>query len=346
MFTKARLILTAWYLFIIMLISVFFSVIIYRVLTQEVERFGALQRTRIERRIQDQLIIPELPPPDLHRQISTLDPDLINETKQRILFTLIFINGSIVIIAGALGYILSGKTLKPIATMMEEQHRFVSDASHELRTPLTALKSNLEVNLRNTKLSLEEAKQTLRESVEDADNLERLSDKLLSLSQFESNYHKTDFSSVNTADVIRYAVRAITPLADKKHIRILSHAEPVTIIGNMHDLQDLCITLLDNAIKYSHERSTASIRSTGTQKELMIAVTDHGIGIAKQDIPHIFDRFFRADAARSTANSKGYGLGLAIAKRIIDGHHGTIRVESVLRKGSTFTITLPKHQPA
>lgn len=344
MFRNARIKLTAWYLLIIMTVSVFFSVVIYQVLSQEVERFAMMQRTRIERRLQDQVIITQLPPPNLHQQIAILDPDLVGETKQRIFFTLIFINGSIALLAGALGYVLSGKTLKPIALMLEEQHRFISDASHELRTPLTALKSNLEVTLRNTRLTSAEAKKTLRESLEDTGNLERLSDKLLVLSQLESRRHETHVASLSIPDVINRAVHAVAPLAQRKQVRIVKNLKNITMEGDAHDIVDLCITLLDNAIKYSHEKGIVNIETTHTKKELCITVVDHGIGIPKKDLPHIFDRFFRADAARSTSKRNGYGLGLAIAKRIVESHHGTLAAESSVDNGSTFTVILPKKQ--
>jgi len=229
--------------------------------------------------------------------------------------------------------------------MIQEQHRFVSDASHELRTPLTALKTNLEVNLRNEDITLPEAKQTLVESLEDAKHLEQLSNKLLTLSQFESSIH-TNFSLIRLSDVLPYAIRAVTPLAEKKHITFHKKIALVSFQGNMHDLQDLFITILDNAIKYSPEKSRIDVQAISTQKDIVIRIIDYGIGIAKKDLPNIFDRFYRADSARSKTSSEGYGLGLAIAKRVCEAHHGAIHVESAINKGSTFTITLPKKQLA
>lgn len=345
MFTKARLTLTAWYLLIIMLISIFFSAIIYRVITQEVERFASMQRTRIERRIQDQVFFPGPPSVNLHTQISMLDPDLVGETKKRVLLILIIINGGIAIIAGGLGYVLSGKTLQPIALMLEEQHRFISDASHELRTPLAGLKSNIEVTLRNNKLSLQEAKTALVESLDDVNNLTQLSNNLLFLSSMESQDSKNSFSTISTSNLITNAIRSVSALAKQKKIRITKNIEDVSFQGNLQNLQDLCITLFDNAIKYSHQNGSITISCTETPKDLVIQVQDHGIGISEKDLPYIYDRFYRANTARSKQGTNGYGLGLAIAKRIVNRHHGTITVESRLNKGTTFSITLPKQQP-
>src|SRR3989344_3853916 len=129
MFKSARLTLTAWYLAIIMVISIAFSLMIYRVLLIEVIRFERAQRVRIERRMQ------------FFNSPIPVSLELIEEIKQRLIFRLFMVNIGIMVISGGLGYFLAGRTLKPIKEMVDEQNRFISDASHELRTPLTSLKS-------------------------------------------------------------------------------------------------------------------------------------------------------------------------------------------------------------
>ena len=133
MFQNARIKLTLWYLLIIMLVSFLFSIGVYKILTREVERFARIQRFRMERGFGENHVI--LPP--------NLDSDFVSETKERIAATLSTIDFVILIISGALGYFLAGKTLLPIKSMLDEQNRFITDASHELRTPLTALNSNI-----------------------------------------------------------------------------------------------------------------------------------------------------------------------------------------------------------
>jgi len=158
MFHSARLKLTAWYLLIIMIISAMFSLVIYKVLSNEIERFERVQRFRIERRLETGLR-------RFPNQIRITNPELIEETKQRILLMLIAINLGILIISGGLGYLLAGRTLKPIKEMVDEQNRFISDASHELRTPLTSLKTAMEVTLRDKNLSLLSAKKTIKKLI-------------------------------------------------------------------------------------------------------------------------------------------------------------------------------------
>lgn len=342
MFTKARMTLTAWYLLIIMCISIAFSMGMYRVLCGEVERFAANQRLRIERRIQDQIVFPNTPPPDLHGQISLTDPDLVGETKGRILFMLILINSGIFVAAGILGYMLAGKTLKPIADMVDEQHRFISDASHELRTPLTAMKTSLEVGLRDKQLTLRDAKALITENMKHLDNLQSLSDKLLQLMHYETHHTQQNITRVDIQTSIRDAIHNILPLAKTKHIVIRQELLPVKILGNKQDLTDLFVILLDNAIKYSTFESPVAVVMEKQDKTIVINVIDEGVGIAKADIPYIFDRFYRGDGARTDTATKGYGLGLAIAKKIVEAHHGLLSVESTLRKGSTFQVSFRK----
>lgn len=135
----------------------------------------------------------------------------------------------------------------------------------------------------------------------------------------------------------------MAPLAQKKTIRIQKDVVSTTVSGDRANVLELCVILLDNAIKYSQERREVSIRVQQSQRNVEITVIDHGTGIAKKDLPHIFDRFYRADSSRTR---DGYGLGLAIAKKIVELHRGTITVESELGKGSTFTVALPADRQA
>lgn len=338
MFQTARLKLTAWYLLIIMMVSLSFSAVIYRTLTSEVERFSRMQRSRIENRLKNTIVIPfddGVPPPFL----SVDDTELVDYIKHRIIITLMFVNSSIFILAGLLGYMLAGRTLKPIAEMVDEQNRFISDASHELRTPLTALKSTLEVNLRDKNLTLNTAKTILKESIDDVNTLQSLSDSLLTLAQYQRQNGHTKFESVDVTNLLSDAIKQVTPLAKLKHISIHLQANKAKIRGVRYSLLDLFVILLDNAVKYTKHNGEIRICVAYKNNRTIISVQDTGIGIAPNDIPHIFDRFYRADAARTKKSKDGYGLGLSIAKKIVETHHGDIDVVSTRGAGSTFTVT-------
>jgi len=344
MFGKARLKLTAWYLLIIMLISMGFSVVIYKVLTIELDRFSRLQRLRIERRLGEGKFVPlesrfrNTPPRVL------IDPELAEETKHRLTLFLIVVNSGILFVSGGLAYFLAGKTLRPIKDMVDEQNQFITDASHELKTPLTSLKSAMEVHLRDKHLSLKDAKTLIRENITEVNKLQSLSEGLLQLAQYQKPNNQTKFEKVSLASIIRKSIQKVKPQAMKKAITIEDKSQDFEFEGDQYGLSDLLVILLDNAVKYSQKGKSVTITSERTGGSLLITVSDQGIGIDQKDLPHIFDRFYRADSARSKDETEGYGLGLSIAKKIVDNHHGAITVESKLGKGSTFTVRLPVKQ--
>ncbi|CAN5308473.1 hypothetical protein BH10PAT1_BH10PAT1_6150 [soil metagenome] len=329
MFNGARLKLTAWYLLIIMVISISFSAVIFKASASEVERFDRIQRSRIIVRL-------GIPPTPIQ------DPALIEETEQRIITTLVLINVGILVISGITGYVLAGITLTPIKEMVDEQNRFISDASHEINTPLTSLKTAMEVYLRSKKQTIDESKILVKESINEVNKLQALSQSLLQLAQYEKPNGHTKFEKISLKEIIENTIKKIEPLAKQKEIKIEIKIENIKIIGNIYGLTDLFVILLDNAVKYSPKNSKIEIKTTKIKDQVSISIKDNGIGISETDIPHVFDRFYRADEGRFKKGSGGYGLGLSIAKKIIDTHHGNIHVESVLNKGTTFTITLPR----
>lgn len=336
MFHSARIKLTAWYLLIIMTVSISFSTIIYRMISIEIDRIARIQHFRFERGFAD-IVEPPF-------QI-VFDETILTEERHRIIWFLIAVNAGVCIISGGLGYWLAGRTLKPISDMLDEQHRFVSDASHELRTPLTALKSAMEVHLRDPKLTLAEAKTLIKESVVDVNKLQALSDALLTLTQYASTQSPRLFTQVRISRVIEQSVKHVSLLAKQKHIHIQQQIEDGALEAHESGLTEICTILLDNAIKYSKEKTTVTIETTLSDSQLTIQVKDTGIGISKEDLPRIFDRFYRADSARSAQPSGGYGLGLAIAERISSLHHGTITAVSSQKNGTIFTVRLPLKQP-
>lgn len=332
MFQSARLKLTAWYVLIIMLISIGFSGAVYRSMTFELERAARMP--------------PPPPPPfsDIHHPAPPpprIDPVVIEETKKRILFALFVINLLILGSAGGGGYFLAGRTLKPIKEMVDEQNRFITDASHELRTPLTALKTSTEVALRDINLTPEEAKELLRDNLEEINNLQALSDSLLHLAQFERVDSSFHFSQISLNEAILKAKGEVKMLAKKKGITIKIPDTDYTLEADKNSIVELLVILLDNAIKYSPNNSEITILSGKIDPFIVIDVKDQGIGVDRSEIPRIFDRFYRAVKSRSKSMASGYGLGLSIAKKIVDAHNGSITVESAPGKGTTFTIRIP-----
>lgn len=337
MFQSARLKLTAWYVIIIMFVSLSFSLVIYRLLTNELVRFLHLQIDRQETRIRQKLFFTPAGP----IFVTTPEPELIEEVEQRIRVMLIAINGVILVVSGTASYFLAGKTLRPIAEVMDEQKRFISDASHELRTPLASLKSEIEVNLRDKALNLSEARKVLTSNLEEVDKLQDLTDGLMTLSRFQASANGFAYESIPVNELITSAVNSVSKIAKKKNISIHFAVAEGSVYGDRRNLTELFTILLDNAIKYSAADTSVAIESKRTRMTVIVTVSDQGYGIAQEDIPHIFDRFYRADKSRSKTNAEGYGLGLAIAKSIVQRHRGSLGVKSTVGKGTTFTVTLP-----
>ena len=333
MFNLARKKLTAWYLVILMSVSISFSVVIYRGMMTEVDRFTQIQRVRLERRF-DEAGIPRPP--------LTIDEGIIDEIKRHIILNFLGINGAIFIVMGALSYFLAGKTLHPIQEMMEEQNRFVSDASHELKTPLTAMKSALEVYARDPKLTLQEAKQVLIDNVHEVDRLQTLSESLLTLSENHIGNTSKSFSLLHLKTILTKAFNLVRHTAKEKKIEVLISSIPTQkIMGNEEKLIELFTILLDNAIKYSKDETTIKLEGKVRRNGVELSVIDKGMGIDEKDIPHVFDRFYRSDSARSKVGAGGYGLGLSIAKKIVHLHKGTIHIESVVDSGTSVIVWLP-----
>ena len=341
MFRHARIKLTAWYLLIIMAISMSFSFVIYRMMTFEMDRFAERQQSRIVRELENTAFFPAPPRPINDTKFIVFDPAILQETKQRLAMQFLIINVTIIIIAGGLGYVLAGKTLRPIASMLDEQKRFISDASHELRTPLTALKSSIEVATRDKNMTLDDARAVLKDNITDVNTLQTLTDQLLELARLEMNGNKKYFETVDIQTIVATAIKRVAPIAKKRNVRIETDMHSSIVYGNTQTLIDSCVVLLDNAIKYSAKNKSVTVIMTTQGGSAVISIQDEGIGISPSDLPHIFDRFYRADAARSKSKTNGYGLGLSIAKKIIEEHNGKLTVKSTLHKGSTFTISLP-----
>lgn len=339
MFTQARIKLTVWYILIIMVVSAIFSLAIYQVLRREVHRFTNLQEERWELSQQSQFDSP-MSPRYLRVLVAKPDPALEREILGRIRVLLLMINGLVLVVSGGLAYILSAKTLQPIQQNMEDQRQFISDAGHELKTPLTALRTGMEVALRDQKLSLKEAKQLLSDSLEEVQVLQRMTQSLLQLSQ-GTLVRKKDAEPVEMMAVVTRAVKKVSPLAKEKQIVLVSELVPARVLGSQSQLSELAVILLDNAIKYSPEKKTVRISLKCERRQVVLKVADEGFGIEKHHLPHIFDRFYRVDQSRTRLGDGGHGLGLSIAQRIVVAHQGQLSVSSQPGAGSTFTVKIP-----
>lgn len=329
--------LAGLYLAIIMAISLFFSANVYQLSLREFNR-GA--------NVGAQVLGPTLTSPEggvwsvVQERLQDEHDRRYAAAQQGVIARLIMINLVILVGGGVLSYYLARRTLRPIEEAHEAQSRFTADASHELRTPLAAMQSENEVALMSPDLTLDKAKGLLASNLEELGRLTTLSEGLLRLAQLE---HGTmEYQRLAVDDIVQSAIDRVLPAAEKKHI--LMHpkgAKGIRVTGDATALTEAVVILLDNAVKYSPEKTEVIVAARKEQRTVAITVRDSGPGIKATEVPHIFDRFYRADVARTKQKVSGYGLGLAIAKNIVDLHGGKISVQSSPGSGSEFTITLP-----
>jgi heavy metal sensor kinase len=237
-------------------------------------------------------------------------------------------------------------TINDLLTRLEnsfnEQQRFIADASHELRTPLAVLRGETEVALNRTRTVLE-YQESLSLIQDEAERLSRIVGDLFTLARQPIDEPaaliKQPFS-LNEA--VRDCVRAAQVLAIRKGVQLNTEGDSSSLVlnGDEELLKRMILNLLDNAVKYTLRGGEVSLTLARQNGHAKIVVRDTGIGISPADQPHVFDRFYRVDKARSRAQG-GAGLGLSIVQWIVDAHGGKIAVESTPGKGSAFTVELP-----
>jgi len=224
----------------------------------------------------------------------------------------------------------------------ERQRQFTADASHELRTPLSVIEAEATLALRRER-SPDEYQKSLVSVNEEVDYMSSILEKLLMLARADAGKEQMNFINVNLKDLITAIAPDIEMLANEKGLQFaLSVEDGLVTKGDEIKLKQLFLNLLDNDIKYTAE-GKVSISLSQLDKNAVITISDTGMGIPPEHLPHIFERFYRVDKARSRSEH-GTGLGLAIVKYIVDAHNGKIEVTSELGKGSTFTVTLPLAQ--
>jgi len=229
--------------------------------------------------------------------------------------------------------------LDSIETAYRLQQRFVADASHELRAPLTAILGNLDLLRRRRDIPEEERQEALEEAQREAARLSRLVADLLALARADAGMPLV-LRPLDLDAVVLEAFKEARALS-AEHEFVLEPFEPVRVAGDGDRLKQLLLILLDNAIKYtpSGGRITVGLRGDGDRAE--ITVRDTGVGIPPEDLPHVFERFYRADPARSR-DPGGTGLGLPIARWIVEQHEGDITLESEPGRGTTVRVLLPR----
>jgi signal transduction histidine kinase len=326
MFTKASLRLTAWYVAILMALSLIFTIWLYIEATHEVRASLNAQASHPLAKL--------LPNTDVVRYLD----QQYNDSRARIIGSLVLLNVGVLVSGSFVSYFLARRTLQPIEAALEAQNRFTADASHELRTPLTTMKTEIEVALRDPKLPVHDARELLRSNVEEIDRLSKLAEGLLILAHTGDD--KPRLQKIIVADLAKKTAKRFDTAATAKQMKIERRFARTKAFADPSHTDAIIGILLDNAIKYGDENSTISLAVAKQDGQACITVHNHGPGIAPDDIPHIFDRFYRTDSSRTTAKTAGYGLGLSIAQKLAAHMNGIITVKSD-DSGTAFTLRVP-----
>jgi heavy metal sensor kinase len=231
--------------------------------------------------------------------------------------------------------------LERIESSVMRIRQFTANASHDLRTPLSLIRTHAELALRRTR-SDGEYRESLGRILTVSEETTQLVESLLALARADAGAGHLHFVDMDLSRVLEKIANQVEVLAHSKGLAFSAefHEEPLLVCGDAGALESLLLAILDNAVKYTSSGGSVELRSSSLPGEAVIEVEDTGVGIAPQDLPRIFDRFFRADQARSREVA-GSGLGLSIARWIAETHKGRIEVESEVGRGSRFRIVLP-----
>lgn len=337
LFHSARLKITFFYFVILLLFCLILTIGIRSFANYEFNRSNDAQRRSVHNLVV-RLYEPGLKPPPTDRVFANAQDHQSALTDANLTRDVLLVDVVALVLGAWLSYWYAGYTLKPIEEAHEEQKRFTSDASHELRTPLASMQLENEVFLRQKHFSEGEARDQLVSNLEEVARLERLATNLLALNHYEST--RLDRKPVDVVAAANSAIDRSKHTAAAKHVRLDNTLPPGTVMADPESVTELIAILLDNAIKYGPKNDTVSLEGDISNEGYILRVRDHGKGIADEDLPHIFERLYRGDKARSSKIS-GHGIGLSLAQQIAQANDVRLEVANHAEGGAVFSIVLP-----
>ena len=239
-----------------------------------------------------------------------------------------------------LSFILSNWALRPVQHAWDQQKQFVADASHELKTPLTVILADSDILLAHANDTIDHQVKWINSIQSEAQRMKKLVESLLFLAKSDANRLPVEFQNINFSDIVWNCFLPFESIAYEHGIHLHSEIEnDLYVSGNEAQLKQVMLIFLDNACKYTPAKGKISIHLKKNNEKLVCKIHNTGSYISKEEQAHIFERFYRCDKAR--VHEGGYGLGLPIAKSIMDAHHGQIQVESNEVEGCCFQLILP-----
>jgi two-component system sensor histidine kinase CiaH len=271
--------------------------------------------------------------------ISFLDVTDTHKTLRELLTTFLFVGLVMLVVIFIISLYFANRAIKPIAEAWEKQKQFVADASHELKTPIAIINANSDALLANQEETIISQKKWLGYIKAETGRMTKLINDLLYLAKTENTIVHT-YSSFDLSSIATNVILSMEAIAFEKGIKLTYTLEQDIIAkSDPEQIKQVVIILLDNAIKYTNEKGCIDILLKKTKRQIVFSIQNSGKGIKKQDLPKLFDRFYRADPSR-TQESGGYGLGLSVAKAIMDRLDGKLYAASVENESATFTFTL------
>jgi signal transduction histidine kinase len=244
-------------------------------------------------------------------------------------------------LVGATSWWLAGRALRPAQEAWERQQRFIASASHELRAPLTLIRASAEVALRDLPPDESDQRALLHDVLAESDHMRRLVDDLLTLTRLDSGQLTLTKETIDLTALLASIQRQAARLGEQRGVAVELADVGGLVQADTERLQQVVLIALDNALRYTPAGGRITLAATPTERTVQIRVADTGCGIAPEHLPHIFERFYRADPARGRENSNA-GLGLSIAKGLVEAMGGRIAVESTVGVGTTVVISLPR----
>lgn len=251
---------------------------------------------------------------------------------------LILIGAGSVLFIGVGAWFLSGKSIHPAEEAFEKQQEFVANASHELRAPLTLIRAGIEVAKRDA--SIQQRQMVLDDALVDADYMKRLLDDLLLLSRLDAHSVTLDKEQVQFPDFLDRVVRKMNMIASQSGIELTGESDAFVLLADPNRLQQVLFILVDNAIRHNIPGGWVKLTARQTANQAVIEVSDSGKGIPEEHLERVFERFYKVEDGTRSAQ-KGSGLGLSIARGLVEAHHGRIKLFSKPGTGTKATIWLP-----
>lgn len=315
-FEKARIKLTLYYIGIMaVILFTFSSALIFTI------------ESRVRHGFRDRIII------------RMEDNDPVQDTLDEIKMLIYMIDGVLLTAIGISSYFLAGVTLAPIKRALEAQKKFSADASHDLRTPLAIMTTETEVSLLNKNASTLDLRETLESNLEEIHKMSKLVHDLLLISRGDNQATVHSYSKVDIHAFLSKIIDKLNIQSSEKGLAVnISEYEKIVSKIDVNNFERAITNIIQNSIKYT-KKGSVYIDLSKNENKLSIVITDTGVGISEKDLPHVFDRFYKAEHSRS--DNTGSGLGLPIAKLIVEEHGGEILLTSKINEGTRVHISMP-----